>query len=109
MPGGDGPALAAGRPDASGTSSARHSRPGGTAVRSAMRILALSLLSLCFALEGRVGAAPCVVPAECDDSNPCTEDACAGLAGCVHANITAICDDGDACIGGDRCRDGSCL
>ncbi len=44
----------------------------------------------------------------CDDSNPCTDDSCDSLSGCVHANNTVACDDGDACTSGDSCSGGSC-
>src|SRR5262249_52561508 len=32
-------------------------------------------------------------PANCDDANPCTDDACDPASGCTHANNTAPCDD----------------
>ncbi len=49
----------------------------------------------------------CVGDAECDDSNPCTDDACVGGA-CAHTNNTAACDDGNACTVGDVCSAGAC-
>lgn len=49
------------------------------------------------------------VPVNCDDDNECTEDVCLSLVGCVHANNTAGCDDGDACTTNDRCFDGMCV
>jgi hypothetical protein len=49
-------------------------------------------------------------PAGCGDANPCTEDSCDPLAGCVHTALDAVpCDDGDACSTGDRCVAGVCL
>ncbi len=53
------------------------------------------------------GWAPCASPADCDDGEPCTDDACEPT-GCVHRNNTAPCDDGILCNGGDSCGAGSC-
>ena len=80
----------------------------------------------------------CLVPADCDDLNPCTTDVCdAGacrndaLPGCcrtaadcddadpctddtcdgdtcAHADNTAACDDADPCTAGDVCAAGAC-
>ncbi len=45
----------------------------------------------------------------CDDGNPCTEDRCDPIAGCVHVPLTgAACDDGDPCTADDRCVAGLC-
>ncbi|MBW1871396.1 MAG: hypothetical protein JRJ19_04990 [Deltaproteobacteria bacterium] len=45
---------------------------------------------------------------DCNDDNPCTDDAC--LAGqCSHTNNSAACDDQDACTQNEACLDGSCL
>jgi hypothetical protein len=44
----------------------------------------------------------------CNDSNPCTDDVCNGVAGCAVANNSAACDDGNACTSGDICGGGSC-
>jgi len=44
-----------------------------------------------------------------DDDNPCTDDhSCEPLSGCVYANNTNPCDDGDACTIGDTCGGGAC-
>jgi hypothetical protein len=46
----------------------------------------------------------------CDDANPCTEDSCDPVKGCIHPakpDKTA-CDDGNACTGGDVCLAGKC-
>ena len=44
----------------------------------------------------------------CDDGNACTTDACDTVAGCSHANSTAVCDlDGNACTA-DQCSGGVC-
>lgn len=45
---------------------------------------------------------------DCDDTNPCTDDACDG-GECVYTNNTSSCDDGDACTTGDTCSDGECI
>ncbi len=34
---------------------------------------------------------------DCDDGNPCTKDLCTANGGCQHQDITAPCNDGDAC------------
>ncbi|MGB0591278.1 MAG: cupredoxin domain-containing protein [Myxococcota bacterium] len=48
-------------------------------------------------------------PVTCDDSNPCTDDACSEAdQGCAYVNNTAPCDDSDACTEGDICGDGAC-
>ncbi|HEX7476759.1 MAG TPA: hypothetical protein VF331_03060 [Polyangiales bacterium] len=45
----------------------------------------------------------------CNDSNPCTDDACnPATGGCVSTNNTATCDDGIACTHGDSCSGGAC-
>jgi len=46
-------------------------------------------------------------PADCDDDDPCTDDAL-GDDGCVHTPNTAGCDDGVFCNGPDTCLDGEC-
>jgi len=50
----------------------------------------------------------CQSAAECDDLNPCTDDACLPDTGCVNENNTAVCDDGDACTLLDLCSGGEC-
>jgi hypothetical protein len=45
---------------------------------------------------------------ECDDSNPCTDDACDDTIGCTTANNTAACDDASTCTIDDVCADGVC-
>jgi hypothetical protein len=49
----------------------------------------------------------CVVDADCDDLNACSDDVC-DQGECSNANNTAPCDDGDACTDGDVCAGGSC-
>jgi cysteine-rich repeat protein len=47
-------------------------------------------------------------PVNCDDSNPCTKDAC--VAGsCEHKPQAGACDDLNACSTGDQCVKGECL
>jgi hypothetical protein len=46
-------------------------------------------------------------PPDCDDANPCTNDACVSNV-CQHTNNTAACpDDGNACTN-DVCTGGNC-
>ncbi|TMA37635.1 MAG: DNRLRE domain-containing protein [Deltaproteobacteria bacterium] len=45
----------------------------------------------------------------CDDGNPCTDDSCSPLTGCVHTPNSAPCDDLDACTVGDTCAEGRCV
>ena len=49
-------------------------------------------------------------PAEapCDDGNPCTDDACDPVDGCVFVPNQAVCDDGSECTADDVCQQGSC-
>jgi hypothetical protein len=44
----------------------------------------------------------------CDDQNGCTADSCDPKTGCVHANLTSVCDDKDACTENDVCGEGAC-
>ena len=48
------------------------------------------------------------VTVSCDDSNPCTDEACDIAAGCTSTNNTKACDDGDACTKDDGCAVGLC-
>ena len=47
-------------------------------------------------------------PVNCNDDNPCTDDACTPAGGCDNAPRTGDCTDGDACTLGDTCQDGAC-
>jgi len=47
-------------------------------------------------------------PISCDDNNPCTDDTCDPVRGCVFIPNTKTCDDGDACTQGDVCTNGKC-
>ncbi|MFT5433974.1 MAG: hypothetical protein ACI9OJ_004686 [Myxococcota bacterium] len=44
----------------------------------------------------------------CNDDNACTDDFCAGAAGCVFVPNYDPCSDGDACTLGDACAFGNC-
>jgi len=44
----------------------------------------------------------------CDDANPCTDDSCDAVLGCVHTPNSLPCDDGNACTLGDSCQAGTC-
>ena len=45
----------------------------------------------------------------CDDGNPCTEDACnLTVGGCIFAQVTKPCNDGDVCTTSDTCNKGAC-
>ncbi|MBW2701803.1 MAG: neprosin family prolyl endopeptidase [Deltaproteobacteria bacterium] len=44
----------------------------------------------------------------CNDGNPCTNNDCEPLNGCIHDFNTNTCDDGDWCTHNDRCSQGSC-
>ena len=47
-------------------------------------------------------------PIDCDDDNPCTDDACDGLGGCEYTANFAKCDDGDPCTVSNTCGKGVC-
>jgi concanavalin A-like lectin/glucanase superfamily protein/slime mold repeat-containing protein len=54
------------------------------------------------------GCAPCTTAAQCDDGNPCTNDACSPGGACVYTNNNAPCaSDGNACTD-DVCSGGAC-
>jgi hypothetical protein len=47
---------------------------------------------------------------DCDDQNPCTDDAFdRATATCVHLDNAAPCDDGSLCTEHDRCAGGVCV
>ena len=45
---------------------------------------------------------------DCEDNNVCTDDSCDAKLGCVNANNTAACNDGNACTSGDVCAGAKC-
>ncbi|RME37020.1 MAG: hypothetical protein D6788_10395 [Planctomycetota bacterium] len=49
----------------------------------------------------------CLVDADCDDANVCTDDTCV-LNVCQHTPNTLPCDDGLFCTTGDTCSNGVC-
>lgn len=53
------------------------------------------------------GGAPACRAGECDDANPCTDDACVD-GRCAFTPNTSPCDDGSFCNGADTCVAGSC-
>lgn len=56
-----------------------------------------------------VGRCTCLVDAECDDENICTNDSCAADGTCRNSNNTNSCDDGIFCNGIDTCSCGDCV
>lgn len=54
---------------------------------------------------------PCL-SLDCDDGNPCTDDSCDAVAGCVNSGVQQFgqpCDDEDACTVPDLCDfEGNC-
>jgi len=51
---------------------------------------------------------PCDTLEDCEDENPCTEQACVNHL-CIYTYNTDPCDDGDACTMNDVCSAGVCL
>ena len=45
---------------------------------------------------------------DCDDGEPCTEDACDSHVGCTHQPLEGSCDDGDKCTLDTLCKVGVC-
>ncbi len=56
-------------------------------------------------------AGQCVgTPIPCDDGNPCTDDTCDPILGCVYTpDDTNTCSDGNACTAPDVCVGGACV
>jgi hypothetical protein len=48
-------------------------------------------------------------PLDCDDENPCTDDSCDPVEGCLNVANALPCDDEDACTVGDLCSGGTCV
>jgi Putative metal-binding motif len=53
------------------------------------------------------GCWQCTTSGQCNDGNPCTDDACVASR-CVYTNNTNPCDDGDPCTMNDVCSEGIC-
>lgn len=50
------------------------------------------------------------VSLDCEDANPCTDDACDAMTGCVHVpNDGNSCEDGNVCNGQESCSAGVCI
>ena len=59
------------------------------------------------ACDDGVDGCVCGNEADCDDDNPCTDDACPAEV-CIHTDNTASCDDGMFCNGAETCEGGEC-
>src|SRR6266850_7002063 len=74
--------------------------------RSGAALLCGLIVSLWLATPA---AAQVQCPNACDDSNPCTDDLCDPDLGCVHANNSLQCSDGNSCTTNDVCNSGVCV
>ena len=61
-----------------------------------------------FKLNIGVTLIQCAAAAECNDGNPCTNDACTNNL-CTHTNNSATSCDGNACSDPDQCLNGVCI
>ena len=59
--------------------------------------------------DADAGQAVCSSADDCDDGNPCTDEACNPATGCVITLNTKACTDGNACTTGDTCANKSCV
>jgi hypothetical protein len=60
--------------------------------------------------EYNTSSCQCTTNAQCNDSNPCTDDTCNAQMKCEHTNDDSnYCDDGFFCTEKDRCSAGSCI
>lgn len=48
-------------------------------------------------------------PVDCNDNNPCTDDTCDSVLGCLNASNDLACDDGNFCTESDTCANGVCI
>ncbi len=65
--------------------------------------------SLCALAESCQAGVCQWTPVDCDDGNPCTDDACLPASGdCQHADNTASCEAVYPCTTGDLCAGGVC-
>ncbi len=76
-----------------------------------LRILVIGPNCIIFTDEAAlsIGDCGCTLDSECEDGNPCTDDVCDGVLGCINPNNSDPCDDGDACTTVDSCSGGSCV
>jgi hypothetical protein len=44
----------------------------------------------------------------CEDDNPCTQNTCEAILGCLFVPASKPCDDGNVCTIGDVCSEGDC-
>ncbi len=70
-------------------------------------LLVASLHGDSLAAPGRMAPSDC--PAGCDDRNPCTDDVCDPIRGCLHVPNAAPCSDGNPCTTADTCQWGACV
>ena len=55
-------------------------------------------------------AEPCLVDADCNDNNDCTDDTCnVGTGACIFTPNSDPCDDGLFCTETDQCSGGTCV
>ncbi len=69
----------------------------------------VGLMLLVSALAFPVRALACVSASDCDDANPCTDDLCDSTLGCVYAQVSNPCNDGNSCSTNDVCNGGTCV
>jgi hypothetical protein len=69
-------------------------------------VAVLAATLFCFG-DSAARAASC--PNGCDDANPCTDDLCDPVVGCVHYNNSSACNDGNPCTTDDVCHTGTCV
>jgi hypothetical protein len=81
-----------------------YSQQRGRAMRGMARVGLLLFLCL-----GASAASAASCPNGCDDGNPCTDDLCDPVLGCLHYNNSAACNDGNSCTTGDVCHMGTCV
>ncbi|MCB9738676.1 MAG: hypothetical protein H6747_05350 [Deltaproteobacteria bacterium] len=57
---------------------------------------------------GKCVGLPLTVTVDCADGNPCTDESCNSVKGCLWIKTNKLCDDGDPCTTGDICSGGVC-
>jgi len=65
--------------------------------------------NMCTTADQCAGGICVGAPVNCDDANPCTDDACEPSSGCTHTPNALPCNDGNPCTKGDQCLDGLCV